>query len=199
MPAPVVRGYTTVTLVAAELGLALDSQTQAHAYRLIGQAEAAIDVFMEHVYLGGPVTDEVHFGPFPDGLVYVDHPPLDPAVTPVVKGRAGFGATETTLTVATDWEVRDAALGEVQLAAWSSYDRLRLSYTPVNAVPADIQRAATLTVCAHLQSRLRDGGFGLQQVTFPDVTEIYDRQASGLALPQVALDLLDGYRFRQVA
>jgi hypothetical protein len=59
---------------------------------------------------------------------YAELPGYSASVTSVA-GRQGLGATETTLTADTDYEVRDLDSGWIWLWSPGSYDRIRVSWS----------------------------------------------------------------------
>lgn len=190
------RGYTDPDKVAAYLGLTLTAPQVAAADWLTPAVEATIDERCGRAWLLGVQTDEAHWAPFGRDL-YLLHPPA--TAVAAVKGRAGLGAAEATLTAGTDYEVRDLAAGRIWLAWPGGYDRIRVTYTPAATLPADIELAATELLGRFLQEHLRPDSYGLESVQLPDLTLRFARWMTQQGLPPSVEERLEPHRFRAVA
>lgn len=172
------KGYTTVSLVVAELGQDLTAPQLDQCADLIGEAESWIDQATGRVWLATSPTTEFHsvLGP----VVYLRNRPVV-AVTSVTRRPLSPGATVTTLVANTQYELIDAANGILLLSGYpyndvvintettSSYGYLvTVTYTSTTPVPADIQRAATLLVADWMQPRRTPDRQGLDGYTVGD-------------------------------
>jgi hypothetical protein len=116
---------------------------------------------------------------------------LSGAAGRAVGGRQRVGATEITLTADTDYEVRDLDSGWIWLWSPGSYDRIRVSYTPVATVPADVALATAELVCHWLRPTLLPGSLGAQSVQLPDLTVRFEAGD----MPEAIETKLAPYRF----
>jgi hypothetical protein len=159
------KGYTSLPLVADEVGDGLDDSLVEYCKTLIAQAEAYIDRFTGRAWLvPSPITDELHTVISP--YLYLGVPPVT-AITSFVIRRGTVGASETALTAGVQYELIDPAHGIVLVNATSTSGHnvaipsspfagyiAKVSYTTATPVPGDIERAATLLVAQWLTARL---------------------------------------------
>lgn len=160
------RGYTTTEQVQAALGVPLTGEQVTQLQSLLEPAERAVDAHCRRAWLTGAITSETYFTFGRD--LYLKNVPVTSVSS--VAGRQGLGATELTLTADTDYEVRDLDAGWIWLWSPDSYDRIRVSYTPVATVPADVAVATAELVCHWLRPTLLPGSLGASQVQLPDLT-----------------------------
>lgn len=142
------RGYTTTQQINDYLGQALTQEQLNHAEDLIEPAEEWLRQQFGVDYLPGAVSNEAYYHVTSPDL-YLRKAPVT-SVTSLTY-RTYAGGTETTITAATGWELRDAALGWVRLldpspTPGTPLDRLRATYTPVATVPAFVALATTIRV-----------------------------------------------------
>lgn len=185
------KGYCTFEDVGSFLGLTLTAPQAAQCSALIESAEAYIDGETNRGWIVGAQTDEAHVV---DGQnVFVRYAPVS-SVT-AVKGRAGLGEDETTLTADEDYEVVDLTLGHIRLVAPGDYDRVRVTYTPVDALPADLKQACIEIVANWLQATLRPDSYGLDSYSLPDLTVRFARSHVQEVVPPLAMLVIDRYRY----
>lgn len=186
------KGYCTTIEVADFLGVDLTTAQTSQAENLIEEAEAYIDGETNRAWLTGAQTDETYH--YPSQMVYLRYAPV--ASVGAVTGRGYLGADEETLTVDDDYEVRDLEAGLVFLVSPGSYERVRVDYTPVATVPADIRRACIEIVAAGLQPHLQPGSYGLDSFSLPDLTVRFARSHVQESAPPNARRILERYRYR---
>lgn len=188
--------YTTALLVERYLGGGLTSDELVQAHALIPAAEAFVNDTCHRQFGLGVQSNEAHYGPFIADL-FLTYPPV--TVVTSVTGRTSLGATETTLTVDVDYEVRDLAAGRLWLASPGSYDRLRVTYTPDTAIPAAVQLAATELVALALQTTRQPDAYGLRRYRLPDLEVEYAREMVAQAATPATLERLAAYRHLVIA
>jgi hypothetical protein len=185
------KGYTTAGAVADLLGLTFTAAQEAQADVLIEQVEAYIDRETGRGWLVGTQTAEVHH--VGGATILLRYAPVASITT--VLGRLGVGEAETTLVADTDYEVMDLENGHLRLIYPRSYDRLRVTYVPVDTVPSDLARAAAEMVAAWLQPTLTPGTFGLDSYSLPDLTVRFARSHVQTTAPPLAQNVIDRYRY----
>lgn len=190
------KGYCTPADVAALLQITLTTPQQTLANTLIAQAEAVIDTLANRGWKMGEQTLELHT--CPGHFVLLDYFPID-TVSEVKARTGGIGAEESTLTVDVDYEIWNAAAGSLHLAC-THYDRVRVTYTPTEEVPLDIQRAATELVAVWIQpailSAQTGGQTGVEVLKLPDLEVKFAKSAQVAAgdVPQAVMDLIKPFR-----
>jgi hypothetical protein len=142
------RGYTTTMAVSDYLGGDLTQAQLAVVEDLIEPAEEWLRRTFGVDYLPGAVVNEAYYAVAGPDL-YLRKAPVT-GVTSLTY-RTTAGGTETTITAATGWELRDATLGWVRLldpqpSPGAPLNRLLATYTPVATVPAFVQLATTIRV-----------------------------------------------------
>jgi len=190
------KGYCENTDVQAFLGLTFSSAALAYAASRIESAENRIDNYTHRGWLVGPQTDERHerLG-YWNGHLWLRYAPL--ASVETITGRSYLGGDETTLVAGSDYEVVDLAQGLVDLVLPWSWERLLVSYTPVDTVPTDIRDAAAELVAWWMQPSLRPDTYGLFSMSLPDLTMRFAFHDTD-ALPPGVSDKLDPYVFPAV-
>lgn len=187
------KGYCTVDEVAAFLGRTFTPEQDIQAERLIETAEADIDGGTNRGWLVGVQTDEVHwYAGFRLGNLYLRYAPVSTVAT--VKGRAGIGETESTLTVDVDYELVDLDGGWIRIVNPASWDRIRVTYTPTATVPVDIQHATCELTAHKMRASLMPGSFGAQSIGLPDL-QVTFRQFSGESVPLSVTEVIDRWRY----
>lgn len=156
---------------------------------MIPAAEAFINNWTGRAWELAAQSLEAHYAP--DYLLMLGYFPV--ASVSAVKGRAGLGETETDLTEGTDYEVRDLESGIVYIVSPGSYDRIRVTYTPETAVPADITLACAEIVANWMQPALRPGSYGLDSYSLPDLSVKFARSHVQETAPPMATAILNKY------
>lgn len=188
------KGYCIPGDVADFMGIAFTAAQEVLAEKLIEQAEAMVDIETARAWLTGALTDEAYYRQnFRLGNLYLRYAPVASVTT--VKGRSGLGVAETTLTVDVDYEVRDLSDGLIWLVYPSSYDRIRVTYTPVATVPGPIARATAELVGAWMQPSLRPETYGLASYSLPDLSVQFAREMADRSIPPTVQSILDLYRY----
>ena len=119
-----------------------------------------------------------------------------PLLQDAVRTPDGLFRFKTQLCQGSDYEVRDLESGRIWIRYLPDYDRIRVTYLPVNEVPADVVQATIELVAAWLQPSLSNlGGLaGVQSFQLPDLSVTYARGTVGQAMPANVVDLLEPYR-----
>ncbi len=213
MTAPAIRGYATTDDVAAFLGVTLTAPQVAQAAATIARAETWIDQATNRTFLSGPVIDETFFAPY-----HIDPPTVSTnyaagwvpmganlllARTPVqsvevVTGVPYLNVTPIVLIRDLEWEIRDLATGTVRLIVPTAYYQTRVSYTPVNACPADITQATIMLAATWLIPHLNPEAWQVDSFRLPDLEVRYAKGSNALGVPPEVQDVVDSYRFRSV-
>lgn len=170
----VAKGYSSATLVAQEMAVDLTAPQLDQCADMLEAAEAWIDRQTGRAWaVTSPVVSELHsvYGP----AVYLVNKPVT-AVSAVTIRSASVGASPTTLTAGTDYELIDATNGVLLLSGYGTprdvvintehtgYDGylLFVSYTTTTPAPADIQRASTLLAAEWMLARLNPDYQGVE-------------------------------------
>lgn len=185
------KGYCEVEDVAELLARTFTDAQQARCAKLIENLEVDIDEATGRGWLAGVQTDETHF--VNSQNVFLKYAPVASVAT--VKGRSGLGETETTLTVDEDYEVMDLGNGHIRLVSPGNYDRVRVTYTPVDTVPGDLVEAMIEYVAARMQTTLRPDSFGLDSYSLPDLTVRFARSHVQQETPPFPQRIIDRYRW----
>ncbi len=187
------KGYCTAAMVAGFLGVTFTAEQEAYCNTLIERAERFLDGECRRAWLVGEQTDEAHYAPFTADL-FVRYPPIE-AVT-AVTARTGLGGVEEVLTEGEDYEVRDLATGWIRLESYSTYDRIRVTYTPVDAVPKDVEQAMVELVADWMQPALSGVGLtGIDSYRLPDLEVRFRRLQEGERVPASVRAVIEHYRF----
>lgn len=185
------KGYISSTDVSDFLSRTFSTAETTQCDVLIEQAETHIDNETRRAWLTGALEDDTYY--VKSGRVFLKYVPVASVAT--VKGRSGLGSSDVTLVADSDYEVMDLGNGEIRLVSPANYDRLLISYTPVDTVPADIKRAAIEIVAAWLSPTLNPGSHGLDSLSLPDITVKYARSHVQDVVPPIARRILENYRF----
>ena len=186
------KGYCTSDDVAAFLGQSLSAGQLAQCDALIEAAELEFDGEVNRAWLTGAQTLEAWPIVYsPD--VWLKYAPV--SSISAVKGRSALGETETDLVADTDYEVMDLTTGHIRLVYPLLYDRVRVTYTPVATVPADVKQAIVELVAARLMPTLAPGTYGLDSVTLPDYAVKFSRAHVQTAFPPTTQKAIDRWRW----
>jgi hypothetical protein len=204
---PTPKGYTTVQLVAEELGDAIDiSQMIDQCNTLIAQAEAFIDRYTARAWaVVSPIVDELHT--VTGRYLYLKSAPVT-AITSLSIRTDAVGALDAPLVAGTAYELIDAANGIVLLSSaghpygydvvvnTTDYARYiaKVSYTTTSPVPGDIQRAATLLVAQWFQGRLNSDARGVQSYSVGSSGDTFGVTFGKQNVPDDVMRLLGGRR-----
>lgn len=182
------KGYCKVEDVTAITGDLTAAQIN-RAATLIEQAETWLDGEIGRGWLVGEQSLEAHF--LPADYLHLDLWPIESVAA--VNGRSGLGETEETLTVDEDYEVQDLAAGVIRLVSPGSWDRIRVTYTPVDAVPGDVALACAELVANWMQPTLRPGTYGLDSYSLPDLSIKFARSHVQQSAPPFVRSVVDRY------
>ena len=185
------KGYCTTSDVADLLARTFTAAEEAQCAALIERAEAFIDGETGRGWLMGAQSNEVHF--VDSQNVFLRYAPVA-SITSIV-GRLDVGEAETTLVADVDYEVMDLAIGQIRLLYPRSYDRVRVTYTPVATVPADLVQAMIEIVSSWMTPTLSPGTFGLDSYSLPDLTVRFARSHVQSVAPPLASRIIDRYRY----
>lgn len=186
------KGYCTFSDVEAFLGVTFTGAQATQCESLIEAAELDFDGETGRAWLTGAQTLEAHHvGNSAD--VWLKYAPL--TTISAFKGRSGLGETETDLVADEDYEVMDLTTGHIRLVYPSLYDRVRVTYTPVATVPADIRQAVAEWVAARLMPALAPGTYGLDSVTLPDYAVKFSRAHVQESSPPNVQRVIDRWRY----
>ena len=185
------KGYTTKAKVADFLGATFTAGQQTYCDGLIERAEIAIDNYYNRAWKTGVQTNETHW--YPRRSLYLKYPPVTSVAS--VAGRSGLGEDEETLTVDEDYEVRSLDSGLIHLVYPGLYDRVRVTYTPVDSVPGPVEQATTELVAHFMQPHLRPDTYGLDSYTLPDLSVKFSRAHVQEDIPPTVAWNLDDYAF----
>lgn len=189
------KGYVTVEGVESFLQMTLTAAQQAECERLIPAVEKFVDKYCGRAWLTGAVLLEAHWNP--SGFLWLGNPPV--ASVEAVMGRMGLGSEEAALVGDEDYEVIDLGEGLIRLVFPRTWDRVRVSYTPVDVLPEDLGQACVELVVAWMQPGLRPDSYGLDSYSLPDLTVRFSRAHVQSAMPPAVREILDGYAFVAVA
>jgi hypothetical protein len=188
------KGYTTATLVAQEMGRDLTAPQLDQCADLIEAAEAFIDQQTGRSWLAtSPTTAELHQ---PDGpVVYLKHRPVA-AISSVSVRPLVVGGTDTVLVANTDYELIDATngvllinsllgvTGDIVRSTLARGSLLKVTYTTVTPVPANVQRLTTELVANWLTRRIGGSNMaGVKSFKMPDFSIDYTDAGSSFSVP----------------
>lgn len=183
------KGYCTVSDVTEITG-ELTAVQNYRAASLIERAEDWLDGEIGRGWLVGVQTLEAHF--IPARYLHLAYWPV--ASVSAVNGRTSLGETETALTVDVDYEVQDLKAGIIRLVSPASWDRIRVTYTPVDAVPGDVALACAELVANWMQPTMRPGTYGLDSYSLPDLTVKFARSHVQSDAPPFVRQVVERYR-----
>jgi hypothetical protein len=187
------KGYCTVTQVANLLGREFTAVQAAHCVALIERVEAMVDNYTNRAWLTGPQVDETYHQPCPN--LFLRYAPVDTIAG--ISGRLTADSDYEALVSGEDYEVYNLEWGLIIIK--KRFDRVKISYTPVAGVPADIVQASADLVANLMQNNLRPDTYGLDSYSLPDLTVKFARSHTQEALTPTAAMILDGYRYRVTA
>lgn len=191
------KGYCSVAQVEAHLGLSFTGAQMADCEEKIEAAETHLDEETGRGWLVGVQADEQHRAPFADDAVWLRYAPVGTVES--VTARYGQGGPEVLLTDGEDYELVDAGAGKLKLLSPAGIDRVLVSYTPVNEVPADVRQATVELVASWMQPSLQPGSFGLDSYSLPDLTVRFARSHVQAVAPPLVERVIARYRWIPVS
>lgn len=187
------KGYCTTTNVADFLGVSFTAGQITQCGALIEAAEVAFNGETNRAWLTGAIVGETHW--WPRGQVFLSYPPVATLGTVTARPRTMTGLTDETLTADDDYEVIDLATGQIALAEPFLYDRVKVSYTPVATVPADIRQAIVEWVAAQMLPSLNPSTYGVERITLPDYGVQFSKAVTQGVMPPSVMAVAERYRF----
>lgn len=187
------KGYCTYGDVEAFLGVTFTGAQATQCETLIEAAELEFDGETNRAWLTGAQTLEAWHIVNNSPDVWLKYAPV--ASISAFKGRSALGETETDLVADTDYEVVSLTTGQIRLVYPSLHDRVRVTYTPVATVPADVKQAVVELVAARLMPTMTPGTYGLDSVTLPDYAVKYSRAHVQVAFPPNTQRAIDRWRW----
>lgn len=183
------KGYCDIDIIQTFTGT-LTSDQAITANSMIEAAETYLDGEMGRGWLMGVQTLEPHYNPH-ENVILINWPIVS---VQLVDGRAGLGETVEELTADEDYEVVDLGAGIIRLVSPGSWDRVRVSYTPVENPPADVARACAEIVANWMQPTLRPNSWGLDSYSLPDLTVKFSRTHTQTAATPFVQSVIERYR-----
>lgn len=183
--------YTDATKIAAYLGVTLTGGQPAQAAVVAQAASDWIDRYTGKSWQAtSPVTDELH--QILGDRIYLAHRPVV-SITSLSTRQEIAGGSWTTL-AASQYELLDAADGEVLISGWGG-GLTKTTYThTMTTVPTDVGLAATMIASAWLSQTLRPNTNGLDSVSVGQNDVAVKFSTSRSDVPAEALSILANYR-----
>lgn len=183
--------YCSAASLATYLGRALTATETASAAAACAAATDFIDGYVGRTWQSTTVTGEIQQAK--GGMVRLDRRPIV-SVSSVTKRGVYLGASSTTLTSPSGYEVINAAEGQLLVNAVDG-DMITVSYA-TSGVPDDIALAANVlaagylisTPAASLQTR------GIQKLKAGSAEITYDPIDKSVSVPPAAYAILANYR-----
>ena len=185
------KGYCTSDDVMTFLGREFTGPQKAHCDTLIERAESDFDEETNRGWLMGAQTDEAIR--VDSQNIFLRYAPV--ATVTTVKGRAGLGETDETLTADTDYEIINLEYGHIRLVYPGNYDRLLVSYTPTDTVPGLVTQAMVEIVANLMQPHLNQGVYGIDSYALPDLSVKFSRSHVQQSYPPYAQRVIDRLRY----
>jgi hypothetical protein len=187
------KGYCSTSDVSGFLGLTFSAGQITQCSALIEAAEVAFDGETNRAWLTGAVTDETHW--WPRKMVFLRYPPVATLGTVKARPRTMTGLADEVLVADDDYEVIDLATGLIAIEEPFLYDRVKVSYTPVATVPADIRQALVEWVAAQMLPSLNPSTYGVERITLPDYGVQFSRAVTQGVMPPSVQAVAERYRF----
>lgn len=189
------KGYCTRTDVANLLGITFTSTQNTEADTLINMAEQYIDRETRRGWIIPPIVNERYN--LRTSTLYLRYRPIA-SVQQIRTRTTAINDLLSTAIANVDYEIFDLNLAQINFQPGYAGPRAVafVDYTPnLNAVPADINYAATLIVANTMFPVLNPGIYGIAKgVVDRDVQMTYTDQASQLRIPEQAREIIVGYR-----
>lgn len=187
------KAYCVYADVASFLGVTLTSGQQTRATDLIASTTIDVDNETNRGWLVGVQTSERHErSRYWRQDLYVRYAPI--VSVQAITGRGYLGDVETALVAGTDFELVDAEAGLLRLLYPSSWERVLVSYTPVDTVPLPIRDATAEWVAAKMLPSLRPDTYGIESYSLPDLSVRFSKTVTE-SIPQNVADTLAKYRY----
>jgi len=187
------KGYCTTAEIESFLGVTFTAGQVTQCAAQIEATEVAFDRESNRAWLTGAIVDEAHW--WPARKLFVNYSPM--ATLTSVKGRLRGLTTDDVLVAGDDYEVIFLATGEIYIFYPQLYNRIKVSYTPVATVPADIRQAIIEWVAAQMQPSLNPDSFGVEKITMPDYSIQYSKAVLQGVMPPAVAAVARGYRFEE--
>lgn len=183
--------YADASSLSTYLGRALTAAETASATSACAAATDFIDAYTGRTWQSTTVTGEIQQAK--GGMVRLDRRPIV-SVTSVTKRGVYLGASATTLTSPTGYEVINAAEGQLLVNAVDG-DLITVSYT-TSGVPDDIALAANVLAAGYLISApaMSLQARGIQKLKAGSAEITYDPLDKSLSVPPAAYAILENYR-----
>jgi len=181
--------------MAGHLSRTLTAAQEVEADAQIEAAESFIDAHVGRSWLGTSVVED-HFY-LPGSLLYL-HGGGAASITSVVTRSAWNDTAAATLVSGTDYEASDLANGILYLPYWRSYQRIRVTYVPLAAVPP-LVREACKKLAAFWMGPTLDDADGVKAFSIGDFSISYRDVAVERGVPSDVLVMLAPLRRLVVA
>jgi hypothetical protein len=188
------RIYGDTTTLQSFLGQSLTPGQQIEATRLLIAVSAEIEGETNRAWLMGAVSEPFYH---PSEKIWLRYAPVD-SITEL-RGRPGPALAEVVLSENDDYVIKSVAEGYIKLIHPKRWERVVVDYVQVDGVPADIEQAAVEMVAARLMPALNPGTYGVDSIQLPDYTVRYARSHVQQALPPVARQILERWRWPVIA
>jgi len=187
------KAYCVYADVASFLGVTLTSAQQARATDLIASTTLDVDNETNRGWLVCVQTAERHErATYWHHDLYVRYAPI--ASVQSITGRGFLGDVEATLVADTDFEIVSLEAGLIRLLYPWSWERVLVSYTPVDTVPLPIRDATAEWVAAKMLPSLRPDTYGIESYSLPDLSVRFSKSVTE-SIPQNVADTLAKYRY----
>jgi hypothetical protein len=187
-----VADYASAASLAAYLQRALTAAETASAAAACAAATDYIDGYTQRSWQSATVSGEIQVAR--DGLIRLDRRPIA-SVTSVAKRAAYLGASSTTLTSPSGYEIINAAEGQLLVNAVDG-EIVTVTYTVSGGVPDDIALAANIIAASYLISAPASSlqARGIQKLKAGSAEITYDPIDKDRPIPPTAYALLAPYR-----
>lgn len=184
--------YCTPDSLESYLGRTLtDAESDSAVGACLG-ATAYIDAYTGRSWQAATVAGEIQQAR--DGMVSLDQRPVV-TVTTVTKRGVYLGATPTTLTSPTGYEIINAAEGQLLVDAVDG-DLITVTYTVAATAPDDVALAANIIAASYAVagSAASGEGRGIHKLEAGSAKLTYDPIDTSVSIPPTAYALLAKYR-----
>ena len=207
------KGYCQPEDVEEFLGITFSDRARSQCRALIGRAERWMDEETNRKWLIGPVAQETFYSPYgldppsfftgyvagwvPLGAaIILKNPPIANVIQ--VDGTGWLDSVPLVLVNNLDYEFRDPDVGYVRLVVPSAFYRVRVTYAPQDACPADITQATVMLVATWMIPHLNPDSWLVDEIKLPDLDVRYSKQSNSVEVPAEIDEIIERYRFRAV-
>ena len=184
--------YTTSAAVEQHVGRTFTALQYAEADALLPAADAWINARLPYSFPQTTlITDELHtvFGPY----LYLDRSPIT-SVTTVKVRPPSIGAADSTLTLASTWELLSTSRGLIRLYGYAGWEA-RVTYTPAVATDARLSLAAKKLVAFWMRPLLDGVSGDVQSYSIGQELQVTFKQggasSKALGVPDDVVALVD--------